>query len=85
MREFCRIVRSGYSVDDLLTVGIIHTVKSSDLVRELKAAGWVLDRIVGSHHVFRNPATGAHVTVPHPKKDLGKGLVHKIRKQAGLS
>ncbi|MEJ0005372.1 MAG: type II toxin-antitoxin system HicA family toxin [Steroidobacteraceae bacterium] len=58
---------------------------SSDLVRELKAAGWVLDRIAGSPHVFRNPATGTHVTVPHQKKDLGKGLVHKIRKQAGLS
>ena len=25
-----------------------------------------------------------HITVPHPKKDLGKGLVHKILKQAGL-
>jgi len=24
------------------------------------------------------------VTVPHPKKDLGKGLVQAIRRQAGL-
>jgi len=24
------------------------------------------------------------LSVPHPKKDLGVGLVHKLRKQAGL-
>jgi len=25
-----------------------------------------------------------HLSVPHPKKDLGTGLVQKILKQAGL-
>jgi hypothetical protein len=30
---------------------------------------------------FDGPGT---VTVPQPKKDLGKGLVQTIRKQAGL-
>jgi predicted RNA binding protein YcfA (HicA-like mRNA interferase family) len=44
----------------------------------------VLDRVRGSHHVFRHPHKAGHVTVPHPKKDLGKGLVNAIRKQAGL-
>ena len=67
-----------------LSVGIITTVKSADLIRELRAAGWFEDRIVGSHHIFRHPTIPGHLTVPHPKKDLGKGLVHKIRKQAGL-
>ena len=63
---------------------MIHTMKSVDLVRELKAAGWVLDRVRGSHHVFRHPTRPGHVVVPHPKKDLGAGLVAAIRKQAGL-
>lgn len=66
-------------------VVIIPTVKSTDLIRELEKAGWVLRRVAGSHHIFRHPSRPAHITVPHPKKDLGKGLVHKIRKQAGLS
>ena len=43
------------------------------------------DRVVASHHIFKHPARGGHLTVPHPKKDLGTGLVHKIRKQAGLT
>ncbi|MDN5874082.1 MAG: type II toxin-antitoxin system HicA family toxin [Sinobacteraceae bacterium] len=53
-------------------------------VRELEADGWVLRSVRGSHHVFSHPQKPGHITVPHPKKDLGKGLVHKIRKQAGL-
>jgi len=39
---------------------------------------------LGSHHQFAHPTKSGTVTVPHPKKDLGKGLVRAIRKQAGL-
>ena len=59
-------------------------MKSADLIREMKAAGWTLDRVRGSHFIFRHPDRPGHVTVPHPKEDLGKGLVLAIRKQAGL-
>jgi predicted RNA binding protein YcfA (HicA-like mRNA interferase family) len=62
----------------------MRIMKSSDLIRELKSAGWVLDRVRGSHHVFTHPEKGGHVTVPHPKQSLGKGLIAAIRKQAGL-
>ncbi len=63
---------------------MIHTMRSGDLIRDLKAPGWCLDRVRGSHHVFKHPTRAGHVTVPHPKKELGKGLVAAIRKQAGL-
>lgn len=59
-------------------------MNSADLIRQLKKAGWRLDRVRGSHHVFTHSERGGHVTVPHPKKDLGKGLVAAIRKQAGI-
>ncbi|MGH7729424.1 MAG: type II toxin-antitoxin system HicA family toxin [Vulcanimicrobiaceae bacterium] len=59
-------------------------MKSAGVIRELKAAGWVLDRVRGSHHVFEHPKHLGLVVVPHPKKDLGIGLVAAIRKQAGL-
>lgn len=65
-------------------VGIVHTMKSADLIREIKKAGWILRSVKGSHHVFRHPSRPGHLTVPHPKKDLGTGLVRAIRKQAGL-
>ena len=59
-------------------------MKSAELIRELEQAGWMLDRVRGSHHVFKHPAKPGIVVVPHPKKDLGTGLVIAIRKQAGL-
>ena len=59
-------------------------MQSADLVRVLRQAGWVLDRVRGSHHVFRHPERPGIVVVPHPRKDLGAGLVTAIRRQAGI-
>ncbi len=59
-------------------------MNSADLMRELKQAGWQLDRIRGSHHVFKHPEKPGIVVLPHPKKDLGAGLVKAIRRQAGI-
>ncbi len=62
---------------------IIHTVNSADLIKELKAKGIALVSIRDSHHKYRSEAN-VTVIVPHPKKELGKGLIAAIRKQAGL-
>ena len=47
------------------------------------ADGTVVGRC-GSRPVFRYPDRSGHVVVPHPKKDVGAGLIAAIRKQAGL-
>ncbi|WP_080355218.1 type II toxin-antitoxin system HicA family toxin [Stenotrophomonas maltophilia] len=60
-------------------------MKSRDLIRDLEAAGWTCRRICGSHHVFVHPQHPHIITVPHPRKDLGKGLVQALRKLAGLT
>jgi len=57
---------------------------SGDLIRRLRAGGWVHERTLGSHHLFKHPVKQGIVVVPHPKKDLGTGLVRAILKQAGL-
>jgi predicted RNA binding protein YcfA (HicA-like mRNA interferase family) len=59
-------------------------MQSRELIRLLQADGWQLHRTRGSHHQFVHPIKPGTITVPHPKKDLGKGLVRAIRKQAGL-
>ena len=48
------------------------------------AAGWVLRGVKGSHRVYTHPVRSGHISVPHPKKDLGAGLLHKLLKQAGM-
>jgi len=59
-------------------------MNSKELIKLLEADGWVLRGSRGSHHVFNHPTKSGHLTVPHPKKDLGIGLVQKLLKQAGL-
>ena len=58
-------------------------MNSAELIKELKTNGFKLIGVRGSHQKFRNDA-GVTTIVPHPKKDLGKGLVAAIRRQAGL-
>ena len=57
---------------------------STDLIRLLRQDGWLLDRVAGSHHVFKHPERHGIVVVSHPKKNLGIGLLKAIRRQAGL-
>ncbi|MQA21196.1 type II toxin-antitoxin system HicA family toxin [Rugamonas rivuli] len=59
-------------------------MNSADLIKQLERAGWILRNVRGSHHIYSHPERGGHISVPHPKKDLGVGLVQKLLKQAGL-
>jgi predicted RNA binding protein YcfA (HicA-like mRNA interferase family) len=59
-----------------------HGMKSADLVREVEGQGWRLDRVRGSHHVYKHPTLKGAVVIPHPKKDLPAGTVAGIRKTA---
>jgi len=62
---------------------MIHIMNSKALILLLQTHGFVVIGVRGSHHKLRN-AANVTVIVPHPKKDLGKGLVAAILKQAGL-
>jgi predicted RNA binding protein YcfA (HicA-like mRNA interferase family) len=59
-------------------------MRSRELIELLQTDGWQPQRTRGSHHQFVHPTKPGTITVPHPKKDLGKGLVRAIRKWAGL-
>ena len=53
-----------------------------DLIKMLLRAGWVLDRIHGSHHIFKKD--GETISVPVHNKDMKPGTLNKILKKAGL-
>lgn len=59
-------------------------MKSTVLISLIKKDGWYLVRTKGSHHHFKHPFKKGIVTIPHPKKDIPKGTVNSIFKQAGL-
>lgn len=59
-------------------------MKGKELIERLENAGWELDRVRGSHRVYKHPDATRPIPVPHPKKDLPKGTVNAILRQAGL-
>lgn len=63
---------------------MLHIMTSAELIKALKAAGWQLRNVKGSHHVFSHPDRPLNISVPHPRKDLGVGLVQQIRRKAGI-
>lgn len=54
------------------------------LIRVLERKGFVLDRVKGSHHILIHPETRRRAVVPFHKKDLPKGTVAAILRQAGV-
>jgi predicted RNA binding protein YcfA (HicA-like mRNA interferase family) len=60
-------------------------VNAKTLIRALEKKGFALERQSGSHAVFIHP-DGRRTTVPvHGKRDMGRGLLRRIMKDAGLS
>lgn len=58
-------------------------MSSREIMVKLKADGWEVVQIRGSHHQFKHPTKAGRVTVPHPKRDLPIGTVRSIYRQAG--
>ncbi len=50
----------------------------------IEKEGWYLVRTKGSHHHFKHPTQKGLGTIPHPKKDVPKGTVKSILRQAGI-
>jgi predicted RNA binding protein YcfA (HicA-like mRNA interferase family) len=57
---------------------------AKEIVKLLYQKGFVLDRVKGSHHIYRLPDGSKRVVVPMHNRDLPKGTFHSILKQAGI-
>lgn len=62
----------------------LPVVSGKQTARALERAGFELQRIVGSHATYLHPDTERRVTVPLGGKDLKKGTLRGILRQAGL-
>lgn len=59
-------------------------MRSKDIIKKLKAAGYELSRVRGSHHHFRHPGKPGVVTVPHPESDMALGTIKSIERATGI-
>ena len=57
---------------------------SRTLIRLLQRHGFVGTPGKGSHWNFRKPGFPRTITVPHPRKDLGVGLIQRILRDAQI-
>lgn len=65
----------------------LPSLKPIEVIRKLRKAGFVFDRHAkGSHEIWYNPSTHRRAVVPnHPGKDVPKGTLRAIVKEAGLT
>jgi predicted RNA binding protein YcfA (HicA-like mRNA interferase family) len=62
---------------------IMEYVTGKEVVAKLKAAGWTLDRIHGSHHILTKGGRAVPVPV-HGSRHLGPGLIAAIQRQSNV-
>lgn len=63
----------------------LPAVSPKEAIRALERSGWQLDRVKGSHHVFRHPDRPNRVVVPMHGRDLAKGTLSGIIGASGLT
>lgn len=67
-------------------MGRLAGFRYRDIVRRLKAHGFVFDRqAAGSHEIWFNPATNRYTTIPNHPGDMPEGTLRAILRQAGVS
>ena len=64
----------------------LPVVRSAEVIRALERAGFLVRRVKGSHYILRHPDKPTLlVTVPFHNRDLKKGTLQSIVKQAGFT
>jgi len=54
------------------------------VIKVLEKNGFILDHSTGSHRVYYHPQKRKRVTVPFHRRDIPKGTLVSILKQAGI-
>ncbi len=62
----------------------IPSLTPDKIIKLLEKKGFILNRVNGSHHIYYHLETKRRVIVPLHKKELPKGTLIEILKQAGI-
>ena len=64
----------------------LPSLKGPEIIRALERGGFFVHRIKGSHHILKHiDKPELRVVVAHHRRDLPRGTVAEIIKQAGLT
>jgi predicted RNA binding protein YcfA (HicA-like mRNA interferase family) len=59
-------------------------LKPRQVIRFLEQSGFALDHTSGSHFIFYNPTTRRRAVVPSHNRDLPKGTLMSLLREAGV-
>jgi len=62
----------------------LPSLTSQKVIKILERKGFVLDRAKGSHRIYYHSGSKRRVVIPYHRKDLPKGTLIEILKQAGI-
>ena len=62
----------------------LGSVKPKEFIRKLQRFGFAVDHQTGSHVILHHP-NGTRLTVPYHAREMKRGLLAALLKQAGLS
>ncbi len=64
----------------------LPVVRPEAVIRALERAGFVVERVKGSHHALKHPdKPHLHVTVAFHKREVPRGTLRAIIRQVGLT
>jgi predicted RNA binding protein YcfA (HicA-like mRNA interferase family) len=63
----------------------LPTVRPREVIRFLEQHGFVLDRTSGSHFIFYHPVSKRRAVVPRHNRDMPKGTLLSLLREAGFS
>lgn len=63
----------------------LPAVKPRQIIRFLEQNGFVLDHTSGSHLIFYHPASRRRAVVPQHNRDLAKGTLMSLLREAGFT
>lgn len=63
----------------------LPALKSKELLKKLKSMGFTEDHTTGSHIILYHPITKRRAVVPFHLKDISKGTLSAILREAGIT
>jgi predicted RNA binding protein YcfA (HicA-like mRNA interferase family) len=63
----------------------LPAVKPRRVIQFLEKSGFILDHTSGSHFIFYNPVSRRRAVVPQHNRDLPKGTLMSLLREAGFT
>jgi predicted RNA binding protein YcfA (HicA-like mRNA interferase family) len=63
----------------------LPAVRPREIIRFLERNGFILDHASGSHFIFYNPESKRRAVVPQHNRDVPKGTLLSLLREAGFS